>query len=445
MQLSVYGAGYVGLVSAVCLAKLGHQVLCFDNNKEKISTLMQGDCPLYESELAALLKQQLHSGNLRFSNVIREAVAFATVHSIAVGTPQSPHGNADVSQVEQAVMAIAESTQRDCVIVIKSTVPVGTGDRLQQQVGGLQRGIKIHVASNPEFLREGSAVADFLQPARIVLGGEVAALNILQELYQPLAQQGIPLLRMSRASAELSKYAANAMLASKISLVNYVSQFAEVLGANMDEVIQTLASDKRIGSDYLQTGIGFGGSCFPKDINALLAMAEDNALESGLLTAIQAINTRQKHWVSRHIQRHFAHALRGLRIGLWGVAFKPGTDDIREASSLTIIDDLTQAGVQLWIYDPQAMANAQQLLAQQHNIHWCQNADAVLDAKLDGLVIATEWQEFKHYPLRQLQKKLNQAPVWDGRNCYALAEVAKTGLRYYSVGRPTCFKDNHAN
>lgn len=434
MRLSVYGAGYVGLVAAVCFAELGHEVLCYDIDAEKIAALQQGDCILYEAHLATLLQRQLGSGRLHFTTDFTAAVCFARIHSIAVGTPQAPDGSADLSQVEQVVLALAECTKEDCVIVIKSTVPVGTGNALQQKITQLQRAVTISCAANPEFLREGTAVADFMHPDRIILGGEENALQCLQQLYQPLVAQGIPLLLMSRQSAELSKYAANVMLANRISMVNYFSQLAERLGANIEEVTQTLALDKRIGPHYLQAGIGYGGSCFPKDIQALIATARQLALNSDMLTAIAAINTSQKHWVINHMHHHFAHGLQDVRIGVWGLAFKPDTDDMREASSLTIIADLTAAGAQLWVYDPKAMPAAKRLL-QHSNIHWCETAHEVLDAKLQGLVIATEWQEFKQYSLQQLQQKLGNAPVWDGRNCFSLAEIAQSGLTYYSVGR----------
>lgn len=440
MKLSIYGAGYVGLVTAACFAKLDHHVVCVEINQSKLTALKQGICPIYEQDLPALLQQQRDLGNLTFTDDLTQAIAHAAIHLIAVGTPELVDGSADLSQLEQAVLAIAHQSERDSLIVIKSTVPIGTGDRLQQQLTNLAKPIRI--AANPEFLREGSAVHDFLHADRIVVGGDPIALSCLTELYQPLIQQGIPLVTMSRCSAELTKYAANALLATKISFMNYMSQLADRLGANIDEVRQGLALDPRIGEHFLNAGIGYGGSCFPKDIKALVHTTKTIGLDSHLLDAVTTINEQQKHWVFQRLNQHFNHQLADLRIGLWGLAFKPNTDDLRQASSLTIIDDLIQAGAILRVYDPQAMPALQNRNGYSSAIEYCQTAATVVAEPLDALIIATEWAEFKQYPLKQLQQQLQLAPVFDGRNCYDLQEIAKAGLIYYSVGRPTVCSRN---
>ncbi len=441
MNISIYGAGYVGLISAVCLAKLGHQVTCADINELRIAMLLRGECPIYEEHLSELLQEQLSAGRLYFTANLSEAIKRSEVHFIATGTPSLADGNADLSQVFAVAVMVAREAENNCLLVTKSTVPVGTGDAIQARVTDelrqSNRKISIEVASNPEFLREGSAIHDFLNADRIIIGGESDALNRLKAIYQPLIEKGIPLLSMSLRSAELTKYAANAMLACRISFINQVSRLAENLGANIDEIRQGIALDPRIGPHFLQAGIGYGGSCFPKDVRALVQTAKSVEMDTSLIEAIDRVNDWQKTWVFEQLAKHFTNNLKGLKIGIWGLSFKPGTDDIREASSLVVINSLIAAGVTLHVFDPVAMPATQRLFPNELAINWCKTAEAVLTEGLDALVIATEWPEFKNFDLRSLRDKLTTAPLFDGRNCFNLAQVVAAQLAYYySVGRP---------
>ena len=439
MNVTVYGAGYVGLVSAVCLAKLGHQVICVDIDAQRVDELTQGKCPIHEKELPELLQEQLQLNQLSFTTDFGLA-SHSEMHIIATGTPGLADGSADLGQVYNAALQVVQAINGDALLIIKSTVPVGTGHLLKvflhQSINQLQKTLTIHIGSNPEFLREGSAVSDFFNADRIIIGGDDEAVASMKKLYEPLLKKGIPLLVMSHRSAELTKYAANAMLATKISFINHISQLAEKTGANIDEIRDGMALDHRIGPYFLQAGIGYGGSCFPKDVHALIHQAKSLGVDSDFLDAVDAVNQRQKNWVINQLYSHFNGQLSGLKIGLWGLAFKPGTDDLREASSLVAIAALIKAKANLYLYDPAAMPAARKLFAK-NTMHWCDSAEDVVNQQLDALLILTEWPEFKHWPLLQLKKKLAEAPVFDGRNCFTLEAVAESGItHYYSVGRP---------
>lgn len=446
MNIAVYGAGYVGLVSSVCFAKLGHQVICVDINEERVAMLSRGESPIYEMDLTELLKEQLACGRLTFITDIAEAARTATIHIIATGTPGLDDGNADLSQVFSVVSALAEYTESNGVIVTKSTVPVGTGDEIEALVNKqLALAKKTHildVASNPEFLREGTAIFDFLNADRVIAGGNEHTIKILKDVYQPLIDTGVVFIGMSRRSAELAKYSANAMLACKISFINQISQLAEKLHADIDDIRQGIALDKRIGPHFLLPGIGYGGSCFPKDVRALVQIANANDVDSRFLQAIDEVNEVQKNWVFSRLGKHFNHELQGLKIGFWGLAFKPGTDDMREASSLVAIHALIEAGAHISVYDPIANDAARKLCRASNDITWCSSAEAVLDANLDALVIATEWPEFRNFSLKELRDKLGAAVLFDGRNCFALNAIKAAQFScYYSVGRPVVMSD----
>lgn len=440
MRISVYGAGYVGLVSAVCLAKLGHHVICADINEDKIKLLASGECPIFEEQLPDLLNEQLKTGHLQFSSDISYAIGQTTIHVIATGTPGNPDGSADLTQVFAVASQIAHETNSNCLLITKSTVPVGTGDQLEALVQTIlnnsKKSYRVDVVSNPEFLREGSAVHDFLNADRIIIGGEPETLKPLHLMYQPLVDNGISLLTMSRKSAELAKYTANAMLACKISFINQISRIAEEVGADIDEIRLGIGSDGRIGPHFLRAGIGYGGSCFPKDGRALAQTARTLGIETNLLDAIDAINDQQKNWVVEQLNKHFNHQLKNITVGIWGLAFKPDTDDMREASSLVIIKALIKAGSKLRLYDPVAMSAARNVLPEDKLITWCKSAGHVCEEGIDALVIATEWQQFKNYPLSLLVKNLAGAPLIDGRNCFSLTKAKDANLTYYSVGRP---------
>ncbi len=446
MKISVYGAGYVGLVTAVCLAKIGHSVRCVDIDEQKISLLQRGECTIYEQQLPELLNEQLNAERLTFTTNLTSAIQQANIHFIATGTPSLADGSADLQQVFTVVGQIVAEATTDCLLVIKSTVPVGTGDAVEQyikdELGKIGKNLSIDVVSNPEFLREGTAIYDFLCADRIILGGQTEAVSYLLRIYQPLVENKVPFLTMSRRSAELTKYAANAMLACKISFINQISQFAEELDANIDEVREGIALDKRIGPHFIQAGIGYGGSCFPKDVRALIQTAKSVTIDPSLLIAVEEVNSQQKDWIFNQVSRHFAQGLHGLRLGLWGLAFKPGTNDLREASSLVAIDALLASGATLYAFDPVAMPTAQQVLNNESAIHWCASPEAVLNEGLDALLILTEWAIFSEFSLATLQAKLKGAPVFDGRNCFSLNNVASSGLAYYySVGRPSFKRD----
>lgn len=439
LSLTIYGAGYVGLVSAVCFAKLGIKVLCVDVDKNKIDLLQKGICPIFEDNLPELLKEQLAIQQLQFTTNMNDAIKHSSLHMIAVGTPSLESGAADLSQVYSIVNEIMWQTTADLILIIKSTVPVGTGNdienyiRVQQATYG--KSYNLAVVSNPEFLREGSAVYDFMNADRIILGGESSILLHLKQIYQPLVQLGVPIHCMSRTSAELTKYAANAMLASRISFINQISQIASVTGANIDEVRVGIGSDQRIGPHFLQAGIGYGGSCFPKDVRALMYTASYHNVNYDFLRAIDSVNELQKKWAIEQLLIHFKGQLEGLVIGIWGLAFKPGTDDMREASSLVIMRSLLEKKVKLRVYDPVAMSVAKTYFGTDDSIVWCESADNVLRRPLDALIIATEWPEFKRFSADKLCKLLAKSPLIDGRNCFSLKEIEAVEITYYSVGR----------
>lgn len=449
MKLSVYGTGYVGLVASIGFAKLGHEVVALDVQKSRIDALNNGVCPLYEVDLPKLLKAQLKTSRLRFTSETQEAINHGDIHIIAIGTPSLEDGKADVTQVYQVVTAIAKNCTSNGIIVIKSTVPIGTSDDLQEKINQIlqdeARAIQLQVVSNPEFLREGTAVFDFLQPDRIIIGGSDIALADIKTMYQPLTDTGIPILCMSRRSAELTKYAANAMLACRISFINEISRMATITGANIDDIRLGIGQDHRIGPHFLHPGIGYGGSCFPKDIRALIQIAKSHDLYTPLLHAIEQVNEIQKHWVIDQLYHHYKGVLYGKTIGLWGLTFKPGTDDVREASSLIVLKDLLEQGVKIRVYDPVGVDKVQALFSGHPGIMWCQSAASVLGVSLDALVITTEWDEFKNYSLKSLQQSLGRAPLVDGRNCFDLNDLITHGfLYYYSVGRPA-IKGGHCD
>ncbi len=442
MQIAVFGAGYVGLVSSLCFAHLGHNVICLDIDEARVALLSEGKSPIYEEGIEDLLQSMLKAGRLTFTHSFDDLTPNISIHIIATGTPSLPNGSADLSQVYSVISSIIKQAQKNALLVIKSTVPVGTGDTMEafikNQLIENNKNHQLEIASNPEFLREGTAISDFLHAERIVVGGSDMAIGLLRELYEPLISKGVPFITMSRQSAELAKYASNAFLACKVSFINQVSQLAERSQADIDDVKKVMGLDSRIGSQFLNPGIGYGGSCFPKDVRALVQIAKQVDVNPTFFQTIDEVNTLQKTWVVLQIRKHFNHNLRGLKIGFWGLAFKPGTDDLREASSLVAIDALLRGEATIYAYDPSALDKAAELYSQNNesNIHFCNTAEMVLAEKLDALVIATEWQEFKSYSLESLQNLLKSAPIFDGRNCFSLDAVRKVRLTYYSVGRP---------
>ena len=442
MRIVVIGTGYVGLVGAACLAHIGHSVVAVDSDERKVAALRCGAMPIYEPGLQAIVAAAQANGNLRFASALGDALERAELVFIAVGKPADPHGATDLDAVTSAAASIGNLLREPATVVVKSTVPVGTTERLQKLVSAelRARGIawRAPVIDNPEFLREGTAVNDFMIPDRIVIGAarpEDAA--ALLRAYAPLTAQGARVLMMAPRSAELSKYAANAMLAARISFINEIAAIAEASGADIEDVRQGIGTDARIGRDFLKAGIGYGGSCFPKDVASLSHVAVQHGVRPSMLQAIEQVNWRQKRWAFDRLQRCYAAhgGLRGRRIALWGLAFKPGTDDVREAPSLTLIELLAASGAQIAAYDPAALATARRALPACDAITWCQSAAAAID-NADALVLATEWDEFRQYAPATVAASLRDRLVIDGRNVLDAKAWSSAGLQLIQVGRP---------
>ena len=440
MKITVFGSGYVGLVTAACFAHMGNQVLCVDIDATKVAALREGKVPIREQGLDDLVMAGVRSGNLRFTTDAGEGVAHGLFQFIAVGTPADEDGSADLSHVLAVAATIATHMTDYRIIVDKSTVPVGTAQRVARVIdeGLAQRGVTIPfaVVSNPEFLKEGNAVEDFMKPDRIIVGAEDArAIAEMQQLYAPFNRKNDRLLVMDAPSAELTKYAANAMLATKISLMNEFAGIAERVGADIEQVRIGLGSDPRIGFHFIYPGAGYGGSCFPKDVSALIHTARENAHPAEILEAVQAVNQRQKRRLFERIQAHFGHDLSGLTFALWGLAFKPGTDDMREAPSRVLMEALWQAGARVRAYDPAAMAEARRLYPDAEALTLCENPDDCLHGA-EALVVMTEWNRFRSPDFAAIRQQLRRPVIFDGRNLYDPVRMAEQGFSYYAIGRP---------
>ena len=439
MKISVVGTGYVGLVSGACLAEVGNDVLCLDLDENKINTLRQGGIPIFEPGLADMVKRNVAAGRLHFTTDIEESVAHGAVQFIAVGTPPDEDGSADLQYVVAAARNIGKYRQDDCVIVDKSTVPVGTADKvraaMQEELD--KRGVKIDfsVVSNPEFLKEGAAVEDFMRPDRIVVGSDNEhATQMMRLLYAPFQRNHERLIVMDVRSAELTKYAANAMLATRISFMNELANLAEKLGADIEQVRQGIGSDPRIGYHFLYPGCGYGGSCFPKDVRALQRTANEYGTQFGVLAAVEAANDAQKSVLLEKISTRFGDKLSGKHFAVWGLAFKPNTDDMREAPSRVLIEGLWQKGATVSAYDPEAMEEAQRIYGDDSRITLAGTPMAALrDA--DALIIVTEWKVFRSPDFAAIKAGLKQPVIFDGRNLYEPQAVRAQGLEYYPVGR----------
>ena len=439
MKLTVVGTGYVGLVSGACLADVGNQVLCIDIDSKKIDTLKSGGIPIFEPGLKEIVAANVAAGRLRFSTDVAEGVAFGDIQVIAVGTPPGEDGSADLQYVVAAARNIGRHMTKPKIIMDKSTVPVGTADKVRaaiaEELKARGSALKFSVVSNPEFLKEGAAVEDFMRPDRIVIGADDAeAIEAMRDLYAPFQRNHDRLMIMDIRSAELTKYAANAMLATRISFMNELALLAELLGADIEAVRKGMGSDPRIGYHFLYPGIGYGGSCFPKDVQALQRTATAVGLDLKLLDAVERVNYAQKHVLTQKIVKRFGENLAGKTIALWGLAFKPNTDDMREAPSLVLIDDLTKRGANIVAFDPVAMQEAKHLLAQNAHVRFVDNAmDAVVNA--DALAIVTEWKTFRAPDFTAMKAKLNAPIVFDGRNLYEPDSMRELGFDYYPIGR----------
>lgn len=433
MVLCVVGAGYVGLVVAACMADLGHDVVCVETHAARLEALRAGALPIFEPGLDDIVARTVASGRLRFEADLDAGCAGVGVVFVAVGTPPGPTGEADVSAVREVAGLAARSMAQDGVLVVKSTVPVGTADALRVAIHEAgHRGID--VVSNPEFLAEGSAIDDFMQPDRIVLGYARAEAGArMEHLYAPMVRSGRPVLHMDNRSAEMSKYAANVALAARVSLMNELANLAEATGADIERVRLVVGSDERVGSRYLFPGAGFGGSCFPKDLLALEHMAEARGVDLSMIRAVRTVNDRQKHVLFHKARALLGGDVAGRCIGVWGLAFKPGTDDVRQAPALTLLRDLIDAGATVQAYDPKAMAHAAEVM--QDAVVWSASAlDAAAGA--DALIVVTEWPEFRSPPWRKLARAMRGRILVDGRNLYAPGDVARAGFTYASIGRP---------
>ncbi|MRD47254.1 UDP-glucose/GDP-mannose dehydrogenase family protein [Caenimonas koreensis] len=440
MKITVIGTGYVGLVSGACLADVGNDVLCFDTDEGKVQGLRNGHIHIFEPGLKEIVERNIQAGRLSFTTDAKEATEFGLLQFIAVGTPPGEDGSADLQYVLAAARAIGQHMTDYRVVVDKSTVPVGTGDKvtaaIAQELARRDAKIDFAVVSNPEFLKEGAAVEDFMRPDRVVVGtDDDHAITIMRELYAPFQRNRDRFVLMDRRSAELTKYAANAMLATRISFINELANLAERLGADIESIRKGIGSDPRIGYDFLYAGCGYGGSCFPKDVQALLKTARDDAgMDLHVLAAVEQANHHQKRVLPAKIRARFGEQLAGRKFALWGLAFKSNTDDMREAPSLAMVEALVGAGAQVVAYDPAAMETAQRAIGVKPGLTYADNAMAALPGA-DALVIVTEWKEFRSPDFDAIAAALKAPVIFDGRNLYDPALLRGRGFEYHAIGR----------
>ncbi|MBT3054771.1 MAG: UDP-glucose/GDP-mannose dehydrogenase family protein [Candidatus Thiodiazotropha sp. (ex Codakia orbicularis)] len=439
MKVTVFGSGYVGLVTGACLAEVGNDVVCMDVDERKIAMLKQGEIPIYEPGLEAMVERNAKAGRLHFTTDAAEAVAHGLFQFIAVGTPPDEDGSADLQYVLAVAASIAEHMDDYRVIVDKSTVPVGTADKVRERVNEALRAqgkqVEFDVVSNPEFLKEGAALDDFMKPDRIIIGTDnPRTTELLRALYTPFNRNHDRLIAMDIRSAELTKYAANAILATKISFMNELSNLAERLGADIEQVRHGIGADSRIGYHFIYPGCGYGGSCFPKDVNALERTAREVDYDAQLLTAVEAVNYRQKRVLFDKISRHYSGELKGKTFALWGLSFKPNTDDMREASSRVLIEALWDAGAKVQAFDPEAMEECRRIYGEREDLVYCSDQESTLRGA-DALIVVTEWQVFRSPDFEQIKLALSEPVIFDGRNIYDPKRLKEAGFSYYAIGR----------
>lgn len=439
MKVTVFGIGYVGLVQAAVLADVGHDVMCIDVDAKKVENLKKGEIPIFEPGLAPLVKKNYEEGRLQFSTNAEEGVNHGEMHYIAVGTPPDEDGSADLKYVTAVARTIAQYMDSHKVVIDKSTVPVGTADKVRAVMEETlkSRGLEINfdVVSNPEFLKEGAAVADCMRPERIVIGTDnEEVIDLLRELYEPFNRNHDRMILMDIRSAELTKYAANCMLATKISFMNEIANLAERLGADVEKVRMGIGSDSRIGYSFIYPGCGYGGSCFPKDVQALIRTAEQIGYTPRILQAVEEVNYAQKQKLPEFVIRHFGEDLKGKTFALWGLSFKPNTDDMREASSRVLIEALWERGAEVQAYDPEAMDETQRIYGHRSDLRLMGTKEAALQGA-DALIVCTEWQSFKAPDFDLMKKSLKQPVIFDGRNLYDPERLNKRGFVYYAIGR----------
>ena len=438
MRITIIGTGYVGLVTGTCLADCGNHVCCLDIDKTKIDSLNAGRCTIYEPGLEELMAQNTGAGRLSFTTSYAEATRHGSILFLCVGTPPKANGSADLSGIEAASRQVADLMAEAKIVVIKSTVPVGTGDRIESMMRKLTKH-PIDLVSNPEFLKEGAALGDFREPDRVVIGAEnIEAAEILKHLYLPFTPQSTPILLISRRAAEMSKYAANSYLAMRISFINEMANICERANVDIDEMKRGMASESRIGSHFLYPGVGYGGSCFPKDVQALASVANTVGYDAGILKAVHAANEHQKRVMFDHVLSEFGNDIAGRRFAIWGAAFKARTDDIRESPALTMIDHLLSKGAQVCVYDPRACDN----LAAEYGdrLAYCDHAYDGLRG-CDALLVLTDWDEFRCPDFDLIRESLNRPVIFDGRNLYNASWMRRNRFTYYSIGRPPVLND----
>lgn len=439
MKVTVFGIGYVGLVQAAVLAEVGHDVVCVDVNAERVEKLNQGIIPIYEPGLTPLVTNNFQAGRLRFTTDAAFGVEHGLIQFIAVGTPPDEDGSADLKYVLAVADTIASYMTSYKVVIDKSTVPVGTADKVREQIAAVLArrtlDIPFDVVSNPEFLKEGAAVADCMRPDRIIIGtyNERPA-DVVRELYEPFNRNHDKMIFMDVRSAELTKYAANCMLATKISFMNEMANLAELLGADIEAVRKGIGSDPRIGYHFIYPGCGYGGSCFPKDVQALIRTCEQNGYSPQILQAVETVNNKQKYKLPTLVRKHFGDDLTGKTFAVWGLSFKPNTDDMREASSRVLIEELWAAGATVHAYDPQAMEETQRIYGVRPDFVLCGTKEAALQGA-DALIICTEWQQFKAPDFDFLKQQLKTPVVFDGRNLFDPERLKQKGFSYYAIGR----------
>jgi UDPglucose 6-dehydrogenase len=438
MRITIFGSGYVGLVTGACLADAGNHVVCVDIDEGKVAMLQRGEVPIHEPGLDAVVKRNFEAGRLHFTTDAQEGVRHGLFQLIAVGTPPDEDGSADLRYVLAVARTIGEHMSEYKLVVTKSTVPVGTADKVREAVkaslAARHAKIDFDMVSNPEFLKEGAAIGDFMRPDRVIIGTDSErATELLRSLYEPFTHNRDRMIVMDVRSAELTKYAANAMLATKISFMNELANLAEHFGADIESVRQGIGSDPRIGYAFIYPGVGYGGSCFPKDVKALKRSADEVGYEATVLTAVEAVNNRQKHVLFKKIEAHFGD-LRGKTIALWGLAFKPNTDDMREAASRVLMESLWSAGATVRAYDPVAMPECARIYGSRRDLVLCKTSPDVLTGA-DALAIVTEWREFRSPDFEAIKHTLRTPAIFDGRNLYDPEHMARLGFSYYAIGR----------
>ncbi|MCC6181835.1 MAG: UDP-glucose/GDP-mannose dehydrogenase family protein [Bacteroidia bacterium] len=439
MKVAIVGTGYVGLVTGTCFSEVGMDVTCIDIDQKKIENLHKGILPIYEPGLDEMVKRNVEKKRLHFSTSLKDSIQGAEVVFIAVGTPPDEDGSADLKYVLGVASSIGEHMQHPLLVVTKSTVPVSTAEKvrkaLKDQLDKRGSSLDFYVASNPEFLKEGAAIEDFMKPDRIVVGVDrIEAEELMRKLYKPFLMNGHPIYFMDIPSAEMTKYAANAMLATKISFMNDIANLCEIMGADVNMVRKGIGSDARIGTKFIYPGVGYGGSCFPKDVKALIKTAKENKYNMRILNAVEDVNEAQKEVLFNKVKQHFNGNIKGKKFALWGLSFKPKTDDMREAPSLVIIEKLLKEGASVIAYDPVAMHEAQRILG--NTIEYSNDMYETLN-KAAALLIVTEWPEFRVPDFNEISKRLNQKVLFDGRNIFENIEMKKLGFNYYCIGIKT--------